>query len=120
VGLWLRVVVYLPASLCTLAGRYDNPTPELAPYHSQGLRIWLLISNGGRFKPAFAKRDKKQTMIDLRGISTNCMVKKPVMSIHKAFKTAGSESWTASNAAIGMTVTMITWISLIRKAPISD
>ncbi len=30
-----------------------------------------LISNGGRFKPAFAKRDKKQTMIDLRGISTN-------------------------------------------------
>ncbi len=30
-----------------------------------------LISNGGRFKPAFAKRDKKQTMIDLKGISTN-------------------------------------------------
>jgi hypothetical protein len=27
-----------------------------------------LVSNG---KPAFAKRDKKQTMIDLRGISTN-------------------------------------------------
>jgi hypothetical protein len=30
-----------------------------------------LISNGGRFKPAFAEGDKKQTMIDLRGISTN-------------------------------------------------
>jgi hypothetical protein len=30
-----------------------------------------LISNVGRFKPAFAKRDKKQAMIDLRGILTN-------------------------------------------------
>ncbi len=30
-----------------------------------------LISNSVRFKPAFAKRDEKQTMIDLRRISTN-------------------------------------------------
>jgi hypothetical protein len=30
-----------------------------------------LISNSVCFKPAFAKRDKKQTMIDLRGIATN-------------------------------------------------
>ncbi len=30
-----------------------------------------LISNGDMFKPVFTKRDKKQTMIDLRGISTN-------------------------------------------------
>jgi hypothetical protein len=30
-----------------------------------------LISNGERLKPAFAERDKKQKMIDLRGISTN-------------------------------------------------
>jgi hypothetical protein len=30
-----------------------------------------LISNGKRFKPAFSKRDKKQTMIDLKGILTN-------------------------------------------------
>ena len=30
-----------------------------------------LISNGERFKPAFAERVKKQTMIDLQGISTN-------------------------------------------------
>jgi hypothetical protein len=30
-----------------------------------------LISNGERFKPAFAERDKKQTMINLRGIPTN-------------------------------------------------
>jgi hypothetical protein len=30
-----------------------------------------LISNSGRFKPAFAKRDKKHTMTDLPGISTN-------------------------------------------------
>ncbi len=28
-----------------------------------------LISNGGRIKPAFTERDKKQKMIDLRGIS---------------------------------------------------
>jgi hypothetical protein len=68
---------------------YDNPTPEPAPSPSQGLRIRLLISNGGRFKPAFAKRDKKQTMIDLRGISTNWF--KTVVSFHKAFKTVGSE-----------------------------
>jgi hypothetical protein len=32
-----------------------------------------LISNGGRFKLAFFKKDKKQTMIDLREISTNCI-----------------------------------------------
>jgi hypothetical protein len=29
-----------------------------------------LISNVGRFKPAFTKRDKKQAMIYLRGILT--------------------------------------------------
>ncbi len=28
-----------------------------------------LISNGERLKPAFGEGDKKQTMIDLRGIS---------------------------------------------------
>jgi hypothetical protein len=36
-----------------------------------GLLKRYLISNGGRFKPAFAEKDQKQTMIDLRGISTN-------------------------------------------------
>ncbi len=36
----------------------------------------------------FTERDNKQTMIDLREISTNWF--KPVMSLHKAFKTAGS------------------------------
>jgi hypothetical protein len=30
-----------------------------------------LISNGGRYKPSFAERDRKQIMIDLRGISSN-------------------------------------------------
>jgi hypothetical protein len=30
-----------------------------------------LISNGGRFNPVFSERGKKQTIIDLRGISTN-------------------------------------------------
>jgi hypothetical protein len=30
-----------------------------------------LISNGERFKPALAGRDRKQTMKDLREISTN-------------------------------------------------
>jgi hypothetical protein len=33
--------------------------------------ITAMISNGRRFKPAFAKRDKEQKMIDLRGISSN-------------------------------------------------
>jgi hypothetical protein len=37
------------------------------------LRQWsgTLISNGERIKLAFAQRTKKQTMIDLQGISTN-------------------------------------------------
>jgi hypothetical protein len=30
-----------------------------------------VTSNGERFNPAFAERDKKQTMVDLRGRSTN-------------------------------------------------
>jgi hypothetical protein len=30
-----------------------------------------LTSNGGRFKPPFAEKDKKQTMKDLRRISSN-------------------------------------------------
>ena len=30
-----------------------------------------LILNGERFRPAFAERDNKQTIIDLRGNSTN-------------------------------------------------
>ncbi len=30
-----------------------------------------LISKGGRFKTTFAERDKKQTMMNLRGISRN-------------------------------------------------
>jgi hypothetical protein len=35
-----------------------------------------LVSNSVGFKPAFAKRDEKQTIIDLRRISTNWF-KKP-------------------------------------------
>ncbi len=38
---------------------------------SQDVGHEQMISNGGKFKPAFAEKDKKQTMIDLRGISTN-------------------------------------------------
>jgi hypothetical protein len=34
-----------------------------------------LISNGGRCKPAFTKIDKKQTMIDFRGISRKLVLK---------------------------------------------
>jgi hypothetical protein len=40
-----------------------------------------LISNGGRFKPVFAESDRKQTMIDLRGISTNWFKNKLCSSI---------------------------------------
>ncbi len=43
---------------------------------------------GGRFKPAFAERDKKQTMTDLRGISSNCFKNQFCL---KAFKFIGSE-----------------------------
>jgi len=48
------------ASLCSLAGRYDNPIPThfLAPVDCS--KIPALISDGGRFKPAFAERDKRQ------------------------------------------------------------
>ncbi len=35
---------YLPANLCSLAGRHDNPMPESTISPSQGLRIWLLHS----------------------------------------------------------------------------
>jgi hypothetical protein len=34
-----------------------------------------MISNGGRFKPASTKRDKKKTMIDLRGESRQTCLK---------------------------------------------
>ncbi len=45
---------------------YGSETPDLrASGHKQ------FTSNSVRFKPAFAERDKKQTMIDLRGISPN-------------------------------------------------
>ncbi len=49
---------YRPASLCSLAGRYDNPMSEtqsqLYP-PIQGLRIWLLVySLSRRIKPVFA------------------------------------------------------------------
>jgi hypothetical protein len=51
-----------------------------------------LISDGGRFKPAFAKRDKKQTMTDLRGISTNWVKNQEnqICPSIKGFKTVGS------------------------------
>ncbi len=44
---------------------------NLPPFRSSCSWPPSLISNGGRFKLAFAEIDKKQTMIDLRGISTN-------------------------------------------------
>jgi hypothetical protein len=47
------------------AGATLKLTPKRDGGHEQ------LISSGGRFNRAFAKRDKKQTMTDLRGISTN-------------------------------------------------
>jgi hypothetical protein len=43
---------------------------EIAAYLGDGGHEQL-ISNGGRFKSAFAKRDKKQRMIGLQEISTN-------------------------------------------------
>ncbi len=38
-----------------------------------GLQSWLSWTDDlKQFKQAFGRRDKKQTMINLRGISTNC------------------------------------------------
>jgi hypothetical protein len=34
---------YSPASLCCLAGQYDNPMPQSTKSAIQGLRIWLLV-----------------------------------------------------------------------------
>jgi hypothetical protein len=45
------------------------------------------------FQPAFAKRDKKQTMIDLQGISTNCF-KNQVGSVHFSNMEANTRSAT--------------------------
>jgi hypothetical protein len=52
-----------------MAGQYDNPIPTRFLASIDYRKI--LISNGERFKPAFAERNKKQTMKDLRGISRN-------------------------------------------------
>ncbi len=51
------------------------------------------------FKTAFSKRDKKQTMIGLRGIHPDKLVSKPMMSHNKAFKAAGSgpQPWALQN-----------------------
>jgi hypothetical protein len=47
-----------------------------------------LISNGEMFKPAFSERDKKQTMTDLRAISTKWF--KPSYIPPKSFLATGS------------------------------
>jgi len=55
-----------------------------------------LISTGERFKLAFAERDKKQRMICRSHSPSNLdkRVLKPVMSLHKVFKTVFSvERW---------------------------
>jgi hypothetical protein len=51
---------------------FKNTSSELHPADRCNIRVYRdgghkqLISNGGRFKPVFAERDRKQTMIDLR------------------------------------------------------
>jgi hypothetical protein len=56
----------------TNSGRYDSPIPTrfLAPIDYIKIPAQL-ISNGERFELAFVETNKKQTMIDLRGISRN-------------------------------------------------
>ncbi len=51
-------------------------------YRDGGLE--QLISNGERFKPAFAERDKKQAMIDLRGTRQTGL--QTIYVPHKVFK----------------------------------
>jgi hypothetical protein len=59
-------------------GAWHNGVPLRDGGHEQ------LISNGRGFNPAFAERDKKQTMIDLRGISQNWFKNQicPSQSLH--------------------------------------
>jgi hypothetical protein len=52
-----------------------------------------LISNGEMFKLAFTMRYKKQTMIDLRGISTNQLCHSTRLSRLRA-QAAESGTWT--------------------------
>ncbi len=64
-------------------------TSYVSPLGFLGYGLWdggheQLILNGGSFKPAIAKRDKrdeKQTMIDVRGISTYWLKNKLCPSI---------------------------------------
>jgi hypothetical protein len=55
-----------------------------------------LISNGGRFKLAFFKKDKKQTMKDLREISTNCLTNQlcPSIRLSRLCNQAGARKLT--------------------------
>ncbi len=46
---------FCPASLWSLAGRYDNPTPELTISPSQWLRLWLEI------QPCLQRPNPKKT-----------------------------------------------------------
>jgi hypothetical protein len=61
--------------LFTKPNIFARPRNQFLPYSFKTLLRDFgheqLISNGGRFKSTFAKRDKKRTMIDLRGIPTN-------------------------------------------------
>ncbi len=52
-----------------------------------------LFSLVNTFKPAFAKRDKKQTMIDLREEPRQTGLKTSSFPPHKAFYTAGSDNF---------------------------
>jgi hypothetical protein len=63
---WLRNIVdsriglsCRPASLCSLAGRYDNPMPESTISPTQGLRIWLLDSDKFFFWSVTSESSKK-------------------------------------------------------------
>jgi hypothetical protein len=71
-----------PGILCIIY--YPKVAPLPKPREPGDVGLEQLISNRERFNPAFAKRDKKQTMIDLRPRNLNKLVQKPVMSLHKA------------------------------------
>jgi hypothetical protein len=63
--------MYISSSIFFLCLYIDVPFPQFYVAVAVGGH-GQLISNGEWFKPAFAEeRDKKQTMIDLRGISTS-------------------------------------------------
>ncbi len=76
--LFLSIYVY---SVWWWGGCWDVLETIYRPFTLWNCGHYQLTSNNWRLKPAFAKIEKKQTMTDLRGSSTNCFVNQLCSSI---------------------------------------